>query len=147
MNKNMQRILLALGLIAAFSMGCKDDTTDPPAGPTYEERIVGIWSALDAGPQLGSDSVTIWFNADGSFHYEEWFTGLDASIISDGDYSANDAGEITFMVTMTDSVADDTTFTWDSGLHGDDDTLHLDHYYGEGSPTPVMYLNVTPPAN
>ncbi|MBK6767363.1 MAG: hypothetical protein IPG71_14020 [bacterium] len=151
MNKKLQRILLALGLsvVVAFAVGCsEDDEEDPPAGPTYAERLVGQWWAIDSGTQLGSDSAEFTFRADGSFHYIEYFTLLDAYITKDGDYSATEGGDITFELTLDDSVAVDSSFTWGSEFHStSDDTLHIDYYFGEGTPTTVTFINVTPPAN
>ena len=150
MNKKLQHILLALGLsvVVAFSVGCSsDDDEEEPQGPTYSERMVGQWWAINAGTQLGSDSVKVTFYSDGSFHYAEYFTLLDAYTTWEGDYSATEGGAITFDVTEIDSAAADTAFTWSSAFHGtSDDTLHIDHNYGDGN-VEVTYVNVTPPAN
>ncbi len=152
MNKKLSRILLTLGLsvVIAVAVGCSDDDDDDnnnPPVPTYSERLVGFWQATDAGPQLGSDSVKVRFTSSGTFTYQEWFTLLDANVLWEGDYSANSAGDITFMVDHIDGVAADTTFTWESQLYASDDSLHLFHDFGSGPATQVTYVNVTPPVN
>jgi len=152
MNKKLQRILLALGLsvVVAFAVGCSsdDDEDNTPVGPTYAERMVGQWWAIDAGTQLGSDSAKFVFRSDETFHYEEYFTLLDAYITKDGHYSATDGGDITFHLTLDDSVAVDSSFTWGSDFSGaEDDTLAIDFFFGEGTPSTVTFVNVTPPAN
>jgi hypothetical protein len=153
MSNKLQSILLALGLslVFAFAIGCSEDddenNTNPPT-PTYAERLVGHWWAIDIGPQLGSDSARFVFRADSTFHYVEYFTGLDAYVTRDGHYSATEGGDITFHVSLDDSTASDTTITWSSGFaSANDDTLRVDHDFGSGPATTVTYINVTPPVN